>query len=180
MMEETAPYWESEQWIIWNSALGVRDFVIIDRVEAGEQSRVAWLEEPYGMVGPFDFDLLESEGRISFAACVVMSRKRWNEDRAALMGEAMEKRRKAQEQLFEDLARANRRKRQGGSPFQQQSEREMRELLELPAEGVLEVSQVKAAYRQLAKKAHPDVGGSHEHFVRITVARDYLLEIIVY
>lgn len=179
-MDDTSPYWENEQWIIWNSALGVRDFVTVDRVEAGEQSRVAWLEEPYGMVGPFDFDLLEAEGKICFAACVVMSRQRWNEDRAALMSEAMEKRRKAQEQFFEELARSNRRKRQGGSPLQQRSEREMRELLELPSEGRLEVSQVKAAYRQIAKKAHPDVGGSHEHFVRITDARDYLLEIIVY
>ena len=52
----------------------------------------------------------------------------------------------------------------------------MRALLALPAEEILEVKQVKAAYRRLVKTAHPDVGGSHERFVQITEARDILLE----
>jgi len=174
-MDDTPPYWEDEQWIIWNGALGVRDFVMIDRVETGPEGRSAWLEEPYGMVGPFDFDALETDGRIGFAACVVMSRQRWQEDRSQLIAEAMERRQKASERLFEELRRSNKRKRQHGSPMQQVSEKEMRELLELPADGRLEASQIKAAYRQLAKRAHPDVGGSHESFLRITEARDALL-----
>jgi hypothetical protein len=42
-----------EKWIIWNSSLGIRDFVTIDRVELYCGDRVAWLEEPYEMVGPY-------------------------------------------------------------------------------------------------------------------------------
>jgi len=177
-MDDSPQYWEDEQWIIWNGALGVRDFVMIDRVEAGPDGRNAWLEEPYGMVGPFDFDELETNGRIRFAACIVMSRQKWQDDQAELRRESFEKLRRAQERLYEELNRANRRKRQYGNPLQQCSEQEMRSLLELPADGTLEPSQIKAAYRQLAKKAHPDVGGSHEHFLLITEARDVLLELV--
>ncbi|MEJ2467841.1 MAG: J domain-containing protein [Campylobacterales bacterium] len=168
--------WEDEQWIIWNGALGLRDFVMIDRVEVESGSRLAWLEEPYDMVGPFSFDELEATGKISFAACIVMSRRRWQADQAQLRQQAFEKLRKAQEELFEELARRNKYKQRHGSPFQQFNEQEQRELLELPVDGALEVSQIKAAYRRLAKKAHPDVGGSHELFVRITEARNALLE----
>ena len=178
-MDNRPQYWEDEQWIIWNSALGVRDFVMIDRVEAGPDGRVAWLEEPYGMVGPFDFDALEATGRIGFAACVVMSRRRWRDYQAQLQQESFEKRRKAQERLFEELARANRRRQRHPSGFQRFDEREQRELLELPIDGDLEAAQIKAAYRRVAKIAHPDVGGSHEHFVRITEARDLLLELVL-
>ena len=167
--------WEDEQWIIWNSALGLRDFVTIDRVEAGPGGRKAWLDEPYDMVGPFDFDELEASGRIGFAACIVMSRRKWQDDQVQLRREVFERHRKAQEELYEELARANKRKQRYGSSMQQSNEQEQRKLLELPADGTLEPSQIKAAYRQLAKKAHPDVGGSHEHFLLITEARDALL-----
>jgi hypothetical protein len=169
---------EEEQWIIWNSSLGIRDFVTVGRVETSSDSRHAWLEEPYDMVGPFSLDELETNGRIRFAACTVMSRQRWRDDQAELRRESFEKRRKAQEQLFEELARSNKRKRQHPGPLQQFSEQEHRELLELPIDGALEPSQVKAAYRRLAKQAHPDVGGSHEQFVRITEARNALLELV--
>jgi len=40
---------------------------------------------------------------------------------------------------------------------------------------LLEVSQIKSAFRVIAKKTHPDVGGSHEKFIKITQARDALL-----
>jgi hypothetical protein len=171
--------WEEVQWIIWNGALGIRDFVMIDRVEEDSGRRLAWLEEPYDMVGPFSFDELEATGKIRFAACIVMSRRRWQADQAELRQQAFEKLRKSQEELFEELARRNKYKQKHGSPFQQVNEQEQRELLELPVDGALEVSQIKAAYRRIAKKAHPDVGGSHEHFVRITEARDALLECIL-
>jgi hypothetical protein len=169
---------EEAQWIIWNSSLGIRDFVTVGRVEVGSNGTKAWLEEPYDMVGPFSLDELETDGRISFAACTVMSRRRWQDDQAALRRESFEKRRKARERLFEELARANRRKRRHPGPLQQFSEQEHRELLCLPTDGALEPSQIKAAYRRLAKSAHPDVGGSHEQFVRITEARNALLELI--
>lgn len=170
---------EEEQWIIWNGALGIRDFVTIARVEIGQDGRSAWLEEPYDMVGPFSLDELETNGRISFAACTVMSRKRWQDDRATLRQEAFERRREAQERLYEELSRANERKRERATHMQQFSEQEHRELLCLPIDGELESSQIKAAFRRLAKKAHPDVGGSHDHFVRITEARNALLESIL-
>ena len=54
-------------------------------------------------------------------------------------------------------------------------ERPHREALNLPINGQLEPSQIKTAYRRLAQKTHPDVGGSHELFVRITEARNALL-----
>jgi len=176
-MDETLEYWEEQQWIIWNGTLGLRDFVMIDRVEDDKSGRLAWLEEPYDMVGPFDFDELENSGCIRFAACVVMSREKWQNDRTVLMHEAMTKRRAAQQRAFEELRRANRRKQRHGSPMRQNSEREHRKLLRLPVDGELDVIQIKAAFRQLAKTAHPDAGGSHELFIRITEARDVLIEL---
>lgn len=174
-MHENTHSIEDEQWIIWNSALGLRDFVEIGRIEADE----AWLEEPYEMVGPFSVDELATEGCISFAACVVMSRQRWQQDQVQLRQASYEKRQKAQERLFEELHRSNRRKRAHGSPLQQCSEKEQRALLDLPLEGTLESLQIKAAYRRLAKAAHPDTGGSHEQFVQLTEARDALLELVL-
>lgn len=173
---QEAPWYETEQVVVWNGKIGIRDFAMIDRVEADAQGRNAWLEDPYGMVGPFDFDALESQGRIDFAACTVMSLAQWRRDGQALIHAAMRHRQKQTERLFEELKRANARKRRHGSPSAQTGEREMRALLELPTEGVLEVRQIKTAYRRLVKTAHPDVGGNHELFVQITEARDILLE----
>ncbi len=169
---------EEAEWIIWNSALGVRDFVTLGRVEVNAGRRDAWLEAPYDMVGPFSLDELRTCGRIGFAACIVMSRRRWQEDQAALRRESFEKRRQAEEELFEELKRSNRRKRGRQGHARQFDEREQRALLELPIDGALEPSQIKAAYRKLAKRAHPDVGGSHERFVRITEAKNALLDLV--
>lgn len=169
---------EEEEWVIWNGSYGIVDTVTIKRVEVGSESRSAWLNEPYDMVGPFDFDELETSGQISYAACIVMSREKWQEAQVELRREALEKRRKAQEQMFEDFSWFNERRRSRPNSFRQFDEKQHRELLNLPPEGALESSQIKAAFRQLAKKAHPDVGGSHEHFVQITEARDALLEFI--
>jgi curved DNA-binding protein CbpA len=136
-----------EEYIIYNPTLGISDFVTVGEVETSSNETNAWLEDPYDMVGPFDLDELKSNGQISFAACFVMSRQRWKEERIFL-----------QQEHFED------------------NKREHRELLCLPTEGKLEVSQIKAAYRKIIKKVHPDVGGSHEKFIEITKARDTLLE----
>ncbi len=43
-------------------------------------------------------------------------------------------------------------------------------------EGALKPSEINAAFRRLAKTAHPDVGGSGEHYRRIAEARDVLLK----
>ena len=43
-------------------------------------------------------------------------------------------------------------------------------------EGALKPSEINAAFRRLAKIAHPDAGGSDEQYRSITDARDALLE----
>ena len=46
-------------------------------------------------------------------------------------------------------------------------DQERREVLNLPMEGSLKPSEINAAFRRLAKTAHPDAGGSDEHYRRI-------------
>jgi hypothetical protein len=55
-------------------------------------------------------------------------------------------------------------------------DQEHREVLNLPMEGVLKPSEINATFRRLATTAHPDAGGSDEHYRRIAEARDALLE----
>lgn len=50
-----------------------------------------------------------------------------------------------------------------------------RKLLGLPAEGTVTAQGVKAAYRVVARTAHPDAGGAPERFQKLTAARDELL-----
>jgi hypothetical protein len=146
-----------EEWVIWNGSMGILDMARIGHIENGEGGRSAFLAPPYDIVGPFDLDELETRGRIAFGACLVMSRSRWQEDQVELRREAQEKRRAFLSHLdFDDS--------------------EHREVLNLPMEGVLEASQITAAFRRLAKTAHPDAGGSNEHYRAITEARDALLE----
>lgn len=167
-----------EEWVIWNGGHGLVTTATLGRVEAGASGRKAWLDEPFDMVGPFSLDELETHGRIAFAACIVMSRQRWQEDQAALKRESMDMRRAAQAQLNEEFARFSGRQSRSHGKRQPLDEREHRELLNLPADGRLERREVNAAFRRLAQKAHPDTGGSHEQFVRITKARAALLETI--
>jgi hypothetical protein len=162
---------DEEEWVIWNGAHGLVTTVTVGRVDGS----MAWLDEPFDMVGPFSLDELEANGRIAFAECLVMSRQRWQADQVALRRDSLERRRAAE-------ARANERLedfygRQGSSQGNRQpfNEQEHRETLKLPMDGKLEPSQIKTAFRRLAQKAHPDVGGSQEQFVRITEARDALL-----
>lgn len=162
---------EYEEWIIWNSSLGIRDFVTIGRIDTIQN--VAWLDAPYDMVGPFSLDELISDGLIRFAACAVMSKQRWQDDREVLRQEALNKRRKAQQEFYEGLERHNRRKTNAS----QYNQSEYRTLLDLPILGTLELSQIKTAYRKAAKKAHPDAGGSKEMFIRIKEACDALMEL---
>jgi len=154
MADETA---DQEQWVIWNGSLGVLDMVTLERIEHGADGRTACLAPPYGIVGPFSLELLLSEGRITFGACLVMSRVRWQQDQVELRVEAMKQRRAFLFQPDPD------------------DDREHRETLDLPLEGVLEVTQINIAFRRLAKTAHPDAGGSDEEYRRIAEARDALL-----
>lgn len=177
-MHDTYAAAGDEEWVIWNGGLGVVTTAALGHVEAGASGRKAWLDEPFDMVGPFSLDELETHGRISFAACIVMSRQRWQEDQAALRGESINMRRAAQARMNEEFAGFSGRQRRCHGKRQPVDEREHREVLNLPADGRLERRQVNAAYRRLAQKAHPDVGGSHEQFVRITRARAALLETV--
>ena len=163
-------------WVIWNGSFGILDTVSIGSIEIASGSRNAWLEEPYDMVGPFDLDELETHGKIHFEACIVMSRQRWQDDQVGLRRESIRLRREAQERLFEAQARYNQRHFQQAAPDHRHNEKQHREVLKLPIDGRLEPAQIKAAFRRQAQKAHPDVGGSHELFVRITEARNALLE----
>ena len=85
-----------EEWVIWNGGHGLVTTAALGRVETDSHGRKAWLEEPFDMVGPFSLDELEAQGRIAFAACIVMSRRRWQEDQAALKRESATLRRAAQ------------------------------------------------------------------------------------
>lgn len=150
---------DKEEWVIWNGSLGILDTATIGHVEDGEGGRRAFLAPPYGVVGPFSLDQLEARGRIAFGECLVMSRARWQEDQVDLRFEAREKRRAFLSQ-----------------PDLDSDDRGHREVLNLPMEGALEASQINAAFRRLAKIAHPDAGGSNDHYRRIAAARDALLE----
>jgi hypothetical protein len=149
---------DNERWVIWNGSLGILDMAAIGLIEDGEDGRRAFLAPPYGVVGPFSLDELEARGRIAFGECLVMSRRRWQEDQAGLRLEAREERRAMLLRL--EL---------GGDDGEQ------REVLNLPLEGALEPSEINAAFRRLAKTAHPDAGGSGERYRRIAEARDALL-----
>ena len=150
---------DKEQWVVWNGSLGVLDTVTIGLVEQGEGGRSACLAPPYGVVGPFSLDELEATGRIAFGACLVMSRERWQQDQVELRLKARNER-----QAF--LSRLN----------VDDDDKEHREALDLPMDGALEPSEINAAFRRLAKSAHPDAGGSNERYRRIAEARDALLD----
>jgi hypothetical protein len=149
---------DKEEWVIWNGSLGILDMATIGHIEDSEGGRRAFLAPPYDVVGPFSLDELEARGRIAFGECLVVSRQRWQEDQVDLRFEAREKRRAFLFRLdFND------------------DDKEQREVLNLPMEGALKPSEINAAFRRLAKTAHPDAGGSDEHYRRITEARDALL-----
>jgi hypothetical protein len=148
---------EIEQWVVWNGSLGVLDMVRIGRVEQGEPGRSAFLAPPYEVVGPFSLDALEAQGCIAFGACLVMSRAKWQEEQHDLRVEARKKRRAFR--VRPDL----------------DDDRDARKTLNLPADGPLEPSEINAAFRKLAKRAHPDAGGVDKDYHRISEARDALL-----
>lgn len=163
---------EDVEWIIWNSVLGIRDFVTIGHIDM--DAKIGWLENPYQMVGPFSLCELSSTGQINFAECTVMSKQRWQDERESLLEVSRIKRRKAQQEFFEELEKQNRRKQRKHT-----DELEVyRTLLGLPKSGILEITQIKSAYRKTAKKTHPDAGGNHELFVQIKEAYDALLNLV--
>jgi hypothetical protein len=150
---------DKHEWVVWNGSLGVLDLAATGRVEQDASGRNAWLAAPYDIVGPFSLDELENLGRIAFGACLVMSRRKWQEDQDELRIEALKKRRAFARRFSEP-----------------DDDSGHRALLELPLEGELTTTQINAAFRRLAKSAHPDAGGRHDDYCRLTEARDALLE----
>jgi len=149
-----------EEWVVWNGSLGVLDKVAIGLIEMSPEGRLAFLAEPYHMVGPFNLDELEAKGRVAFGACFVMSRERWQEDQVDLRIKG----RKERQHLY--------------FPPDIEDERADRETLRLPLEGELTATEIKNAFRKLAKTAHPDAGGNAEDYNRIAEARDALLDLL--
>jgi hypothetical protein len=149
---------DPEQWVIWNGSLGVLDLATLGEITDGDGGRRACLAPPYAAVGPFSLDELEAQGRIGFGACLVMSRQRWQQD---------------QVELRIDANRQRRAMRPG--PDRSADDSAHRAALQLPLDGALKPSKINAAFRRLAKTAHPDAGGSDAHYRRITTARDALL-----
>jgi hypothetical protein len=148
---------DGEEWVVWNGSMGILVTAALGRVEHGEGGRLGFLAPPYDIVGPFSLDELQTRGRIAFGACLVMSRRRWRDDQVALRREARKMRRALL--IAPDAG----------------DDRRLREVLDLPVQGTLEPSQIRRAFRRLAKSAHPDAGGSDEHYRRIAEARDALL-----
>lgn len=167
---------DEDVWLIWNTALGLLTTVTLGEVEAGPDGRSAWLDEPFDMVGPFSLDELEENGRIEFAACIVMSRQRWQQDQAGLRQASAKVQRAEQARAEETFSRYSQESRDEQIPRKPFNERQHRKTLHLPLDGKLDIRQIKAAFRRLAQKVHPDMGGSNEQFVLITAARDALLE----
>ncbi len=149
---------DKDEWVVWNGSLGVLDMARMGRVEPDTSGRNAWLAAPYDIVGPFNLDELETLGRVAFGACLVMSRRKWQDDQIELRSEAREQRRA----FFMRFA----------APIEDSAHRA---LLELPPNGELTAAEINSAFRRLAKSAHPDAGGSHDDYCRLTEARDALL-----
>lgn len=167
---------DEDYWVIWNGSYGIVDTVSILRTQVQSGVTFAWLDEPYDMVGPFNLDKLKSTGCISFEACLLMSSEKWQEDQVQLRRESIRLKREAMARAQAQQERFNQRRQAFTTLRSQLSEKDLRASLNLPTEGTLKISQIKAAYRRLAQKAHPDLGGSQEEFVRVTAARDALLK----
>ena len=52
-----------------------------------------------------------------------------------------------------------------------------RELLGLPLDQRLTLSEIHRAYKRVAKSAHPDVGGSAQEFLALSAAREALMKV---
>jgi len=150
---------DNRDWVVWNGSIGIVDMTAPGRVEAHSSGRNAWLAPPYDIVGPFSLDELETLGRVAFGACLVMSRQKWREEQDELRLRGREERRSFAVQFAEPGVGLDHRQSLG-----------------LPAGGELTAAEINSAFRRLAKTAHPDAGGSHDAYIRLTKARDGLLE----
>jgi len=56
-------------------------------------------------------------------------------------------------------------------------EQRHRELLGLPLDSRLTFAEINRAYKQVAKSAHPDAGGSAQQFLALSAAREALMKV---
>ena len=152
-----------QHFVIWNGSLGMVVQVTLGHVEHCAGGPEAFLESPFDFVGPLNLDELRARGRLAFGACLILTLDSWRQDQADLRRDAHQRRRVHSHRTPLSFQREARDHRQD------------RAVLRLPLEGTLQASEIKAAFRRLAKTAHPDVGGSSELFQGITRARDALL-----
>jgi hypothetical protein len=169
-MDNLDKYYEID-FIIWNSTLGISDFVSIGEIEQNNNKLEVWLDEPYDFVGPLDLDILLHKDELHFEACVIMSEKRWEENKNRFLFESYAKQQHTFREFQEELNKRNKQKSQNHI----NQEIKYRELLCLPQNGTLKISEIKTAYKKKAKTEHPDMGGSHEKFILITEAKEALL-----
>lgn len=144
-MNDSRESMDEEEWVIWNGTHGLVTTVTIGRIEAGTGARTAWLDEPFDMVGPFSFDELETHGRSTFAACVIMSRQRWQDDQVELRRESLKIRRAEQQRINEKFARFSNNHyeyQDNRKPFDEQQHRKT---LNLPIDGSLDARQINIA-----------------------------------
>jgi curved DNA-binding protein CbpA len=66
--------------------------------------------------------------------------------------------------------------RRAALPKALSAEERSRELLGLPLGRRLSESEIHRAYKLLAKRTHPDAGGSEEAFLRISAAHEALMK----
>lgn len=175
-MEDIRQHLEDE-FIIWNSSFGVRDFVTIGEIKKEDNIIKIWLDDPYDMVSPLNLEELLLKGKLSFEACIVMTKEYWQSQQHQLKKESYHKQQKIHKEFQEDIKQHNKKQEHFNSNQNKKSEKKYRELLCLPVNGKLEISQIKTAYRKVAKTTHPDVGGDHEKFVLITEAKEILLSV---
>lgn len=164
-----------QQYIIYNASFGISDFVMIDRVESNPKGDHAWLEEPYDMVGPFSIEELQTQGKINFAQCMVMSRTYWQNNQQSLRKDALKRQNKTRKEMFETLKKKNKERQNTFYRYGYENEKRYREILSLPLDSMLDASQIKKAFKKASKKLHPDTGGSHDEFVDLNMAKDELL-----
>ena len=146
----------ASEWVVWNGFRGCVESVGVADIERDDEGAKITLVAPYSAFGPLNLDQLLRHGRIETGDFVILSPARWREDQVELRMQARERRR-------------------AGAAPPPSSERRHRELLELPERENLSAARINAAFRRLAKSAHPDAGGNDALFRALTEARDALL-----
>jgi curved DNA-binding protein CbpA len=169
-MDDLDKYYEID-FIIWNSTLGISDFVSISEIKKENEELLIWLDEPYDFVGPLKLKQLLKNDELQFEACVVMTEEYWEKNKNELLIQSYVKQQHTFKEFQEELKRRNKNKSQHHS----NQEIQYREILCLPLQGILNTTQIKSAYKKIAKTEHPDMGGSHENFIQITEAKEALL-----